>query len=264
MVKNLELLGYGYFISDTLSEKSTARFSNCYEIELYTTSNGTSFIDNKQLPHSKGNILIIKPDQQRQSIGLFECHFVHFYCLDEHFSKKYLDVLPQLIKNCDTIKFSILFNAITDAATNKQNGYELYVTAKLIELIAELYTISENYKAKDSRFSIYTFNIYEATTFMQNNLSSHITLADIAKIANLSPSYFHTAFKNIVGTTPHRYLLNIRLKTAQKFLLNSKKTLAEIAEECGFESQVYLNYIFKKELSITPKHYRDTEKVIII
>lgn len=264
MLEDFSVVGLGYFISGNLVEKSAERKAGHFEIELYTTSDGISFVDEQPYPHSKGNILIIKPGQVRQSIGAFECHFLHFDCTNPEFREKYLDALPQLMKNCDTMKFSELFNVLMDIRSRKQIGYELYITAKLMELIAALFSMSENYKATDSKLNQYEFNIYEAAKFMQNHFSQRLTLSDAAQVANLSPSYFHTVFKDIVGTTPHRYLLNIRLKTAQKLLLNSKKSLSAIAEECGFESQVYLNYIFKKELNTTPKRYRDTETITIL
>ena len=42
-----------------------------------------------------------------------------------------------------------------------------------------------------------------------------------------------------------------------------EKECSEIALRCGFGSQGYFNYVFKKHTSTTPKKYRDKKRIII-
>ena len=95
------------------------------------------------------------------------------------------------------------------------------------------------------------------------NYKEKIKLESLASIAELSPNYFLSAFKKITGKTPNRYVTEIRLAEAKKRLVNTKLLMEEIAEECGFDSQAYMCYVFKKELNISPKSYRELYKIVL-
>ena len=45
-------------------------------------------------------------------------------------------------------------------------------------------------------------------------------------------------------------------QAAKNLLLTTDKSLVDIASECGFSSQSYFNYAFKKAEKITPNQYR--------
>lgn len=83
-----------------------------------------------------------------------------------------------------------------------------------------------------------------------------ITVEQLARKANLSASHFSAVFKRKFDETPHRYLLRIRLREAQRMLRSSDLTLAEIAEECGFVDMQHLLKMFKKYFGITPGAFR--------
>lgn len=257
----------GYYISKmhTSLKVTRKRKTTGYEFELYTkvTDSGASVINEKKYPHKKGNVLMAKPGSIRNSISQFECHCVHFRCNNKELEEKYLKNLPTIIAPSNINDFIDIFKSITDAMISKFAGYRLYVDAKITELISLLYSLSVRYNGTNSKYSHYNFNVSEAISYMKANCSNHITLEDMAKTANLSPSYFHLVFKEIIGESPYKYLLGIRINCAKNLLLNSKLPLTRIAEEAGFGSQAYFNYVFKKELGITPKMYRNTKSIII-
>ena len=98
--------------------------------------------------------------------------------------------------------------------------------------------------------------IEKAKEFIENNFHRNIDLDLIAKEANLSPTYFHKKFKECYNVTPREFLLKIRLKNAKRLLLTSDLSFFEISENCGFSSQAYFNFQFKKETGLTPSEYR--------
>lgn len=249
----------GYYISRQhwRQELTPLRTAQQYELELYMTDWGESLIDGLSCPHTKGNLLFVRPGQQRQSRRAFECYYVHFSCPGGAFVDKYLSVLPQIVHMAAPRHFGELFSDMIGAQAAGQPGWELFVQAKLLELIGELYYISRSCGAGTAM--PYSFDVYRAVEFMKENYARRLTLQDLAAAANLSPSYFHAVFKRTLGTTPHRYLLSLRLSHAKSLLRNSGKSIAQIAELCGFETQSYLSYMFQKELHVTPKYYREHE-----
>ena len=96
--------------------------------------------------------------------------------------------------------------------------------------------------------------------YIQAHLEQDLSLADLAKEVQLSPSYFLRAFKNATGRTPHRYLMDCRVQRAQEHLEKSTLALSEIAYACGFASQSHLNDVFRAKLGVSPGQYRRLHK----
>ena len=253
------LSGYGVYFSPEFKQKSPLRIVSQYEIELISHSKADGFVDGEKFHYEKDRVYLYTPGQQRQSLGNFQAYYLHFSCSDPEV-RKYLDSLPNFLPRGNTQPIYRLFNDIFNAMAYKQPGYKLLASAKITEMIALLYDLNAQAATADGKYSAYTPEIYDAVHYMQTHLSEHITLEHIASKVHLSPSFFHVTFKNIVGITPHRYLLNLRLGTAKSLLTNSNLSLAVIAEQSGFDSQVYFNYIIKKELGVTPKQYRDAHR----
>lgn len=79
-----------------------------------------------------------------------------------------------------------------------------------------------------------------------------------ALAAQLGVSYSHLrhSFTARVGISPREHYLNTRLQKAQDLLMNTTKSIKEIAEILGFESAYHLSKQFKTRLGASPKHWR--------
>lgn len=98
-----------------------------------------------------------------------------------------------------------------------------------------------------------TFKIKE---FIQKNYSSHLTLDDIAGVVYLSRSYASSLFKEQTGCGIFEYLNAVRIDSACALLRDTDLSLAEIAQQCGFEDQSYFTRVFKKAMRRSPLQYR--------
>ena len=96
--------------------------------------------------------------------------------------------------------------------------------------------------------------------YIMAHLDQDLTLADLAKVAGLSPSYFLRAFKGATGRTPHRHLMERRVQQACDLLRRSDRPLAEITYCCGFASQSHMTDVFKRHMDITPGRYRQAHR----
>ncbi len=83
-----------------------------------------------------------------------------------------------------------------------------------------------------------------------------VVVADLAEKFNLSESRLRTLFKQTAGIPLGSYIQNYRLNRAMALLRTTKLPISEIAEEAGFGSPQAFSRIFKKELSHTPRAYR--------
>ena len=82
-----------------------------------------------------------------------------------------------------------------------------------------------------------------------------MSLNAVASYASLSSIHFHNCFKAATGKTLHEYVEEQRIKKAAGLLVSTDLTLTEISYECGFSSQSYFSYAFKRKMKMTPREY---------
>ena len=79
-----------------------------------------------------------------------------------------------------------------------------------------------------------------------------------------SYDYLRKLFQKELGVTPHRYLMDKRLKLAEELLLNDAgtcaHTIADIAPLCGFRDPLYFSKMFKKKFGIAPRYYLEARE----
>lgn len=83
------------------------------------------------------------------------------------------------------------------------------------------------------------------------------TVEEMAKIASLSPSRFHTIYKGTFGVAPYDDLLNIRIDRAKTMLLLDEiPTVSKVAESLGYKNEYHFIRIFKANTGMTPGQFR--------
>ncbi|MCQ2397255.1 MAG: AraC family transcriptional regulator, partial [Lentisphaeria bacterium] len=97
-------------------------------------------------------------------------------------------------------------------------------------------------------------SIERAIDYMEMHLSNPmLDVSDMAKEAKISRCYFTRLFKKIYGTSPRKYLLSRRLNAAMQMLLNDREChLKEVIDQCGFTSETYFCYAFRKMYNCSP------------
>ena len=94
------------------------------------------------------------------------------------------------------------------------------------------------------------------TEYIDGNIEQRITLELLAKLANLSVSYFVRAFKQSMGITPHDYLMRRRVQLTIQLLCHTDMPLSEIAHAAGFVDQSHCARRFRQSVGMSPREYR--------
>ncbi|WP_179414788.1 AraC family transcriptional regulator [Mucilaginibacter sp. E4BP6] len=162
----------------------------------------------------------------------------------------------------------ILFSPETIAALkdrisslNKKSGFDSVL--ELLSILHDL-SISRNMKTlSDSSFSNEQFHynsrrIEKVFEYMNSHYNMQITLAEVAKIANMPEASFSRFIKKRTGKTFIDSLNEIRLGHASRMLIDTTNTVAEIAYKCGFNNISNFNRIFKRKKFCIPKDFRET------
>jgi AraC family transcriptional regulator len=91
---------------------------------------------------------------------------------------------------------------------------------------------------------------------IDRRLAEDVALDDLAAVAGVSRFHFLRLFKNSLGITPHRFIMDQRLAAARKLLADTDQRLADIAASTGFSSQSHLCTTMRRRLGVTPKQWR--------
>ncbi|WP_262481243.1 helix-turn-helix domain-containing protein [Algoriphagus marinus] len=83
------------------------------------------------------------------------------------------------------------------------------------------------------------------------------TVKFLAEQVNLSPSYLSDLLKKETGKNTQEHIHFYLIEEAKNGLINTDKTVNEIAYNLGFEYPQYFNKLFKQKTGQTPMEYRN-------
>jgi AraC-like DNA-binding protein len=93
--------------------------------------------------------------------------------------------------------------------------------------------------------------------YIQAHLAEALSLTTLAAVVQLSPNHFAALFKRATGLTPHQYVLGCRIAHAKQLLAETDMPLSMIGPQVGWTDQSYFTAIFRKQVAMTPKAYRE-------
>ena len=97
--------------------------------------------------------------------------------------------------------------------------------------------------------------IERALAHLKQNYAERVQLVNLAAVAGMSKFHFVRAFTAIVGVTPHRYHLLLRLAKA-KAMLHEGSEIAQVAVQAGFWDQSHFDRSFRVFVGMTPTQYQ--------
>jgi AraC family transcriptional regulator len=92
--------------------------------------------------------------------------------------------------------------------------------------------------------------------YVRNNLAEQLSLAALSGVVGLSKRHFLRAFKEATGTTPHRFVLRMRIEEAKHRLIETNDAMTEVALASGFGSSQQFATSFRSATGITPSTFR--------
>lgn len=91
---------------------------------------------------------------------------------------------------------------------------------------------------------------------VEEHFHGTISMAEMARLAGLSPTHFNRRFRQLLRMTPTAYLRSVRIQRARTLLVTTQKSLAEIATLTGFTDQSHFTKRFRQTTGLTPDAYR--------
>jgi AraC-like DNA-binding protein len=92
--------------------------------------------------------------------------------------------------------------------------------------------------------------------FADDNISGRPSVADLARVAGLSPDYFTRTFRRTYGMPPREWLVRRRIQHAAVHLDESDQTIAQVAAAYGYADSFLFSRQFKSVMGVSPQIYR--------
>jgi AraC-like DNA-binding protein len=102
--------------------------------------------------------------------------------------------------------------------------------------------------------------VQQAIARMRSDMTSNLEIKVLAEELNVGYSSFRHTFQQHTGSSPHRYLLELRLARARNLLEETSLNIKEIAQHAGFEDEHYFCRFFKQKTGCTPGQWRSRLK----
>lgn len=104
--------------------------------------------------------------------------------------------------------------------------------------------------------------IERAKEYIAEHFTDDISLMEIAAYSHVSPFHFSRIFKTFTYSTPHQYLLSIRLQNAAMLLRNTEMPVTDIAFTSGFNSIEYFSAAFSNKYKCSPVKFRLGKRLV--
>jgi PAS domain S-box-containing protein len=95
-----------------------------------------------------------------------------------------------------------------------------------------------------------------ATEYLREHVADRVDLPSLARALAVSPAYLGRIFKAELGTSPHQFLIGVRLEAARRLLRGTDLTVTQIAWRVGFASVSHFFTTFHMRTGMTPLQFR--------
>lgn len=198
----------------------------------------------------------------------------HFILIDRNTSfhygateDYYCDDWMQFYSSSNTLKlYNIPFNKpipeVPLAATYFSLIEEIFIgaNANREKICSQLMDSLLSYISGTMNFPKSNVPFYNEFSTIRHNIYAHPekewSLEDISRTAGLSRSYFQQKYKDFFHVSCGSDIINSRISQAKIYLKDTLLSIQEIADFCGYHSEVHFSRQFKKEVGITPSAYR--------
>ena len=232
---------------------SKNRKTSMFEIELPIEDGDISYIDSHSKQINPNMIICAKPGQVRHTKFPFKCYYVHMII---HSGTLYDSLMsaPDFFETDKANVYKDIFIKLIKHYSALADSEEIILQSLLLELIYNIDKDS-NFKNRKGNFTNNYSLIEKSLNYIEEHLTENLSLEKLAKLMSFSPIHFHNTFKAAVGKTLRDYIEEQRIKKAVNLLLTTNYSLTQIAYECGFSSQSYFSYVFKRRMKKTPREY---------
>ena len=139
------------------------------------------------------------------------------------------------------------------AYREKRPGYQQYLKAHLRWLLC-LLRIQGQPEMEEKG------GLAAAAAWMEAHMAEEMPLSALAAVAGVSTRQLDRLFLNRYQMTPRQYLISLRMSRARALLVQTERSVTDIAFECGYTDSNYFTRVFRKTQGQSPSRYREDRR----
>ena len=201
-----------------------------------------------------GDVVIIPPKTKY----IIDCTGETIYFLAVHFtgsevltklSEYGLSLFPCIntlnAKNHMQIRFKKLFEGFSRNDSFRDNDLSCLLERILIEAARSNIGSSKN-----------KVLLNKSINHINEFFNKSIKIPELAKMENMCMTNYNKTFKQIMGVSPTKYIINLRMNSAKELLEFTDLSIMEIGINCGYDDLNFFSKTFKANEGMTPSNYR--------
>ncbi len=186
----------------------------------------------------------------RIDAGEEELLAVHF-----HSNNRFSENEPDIFTPIDFRYFERKLDNMCRSWSFKKTGYLYSCKSDFYKILMRISEQRQELNSNDRNKKIEQAADYIHEHYSDKNLS----VDALAKMANMSDTYFRKLFVAKFHQTPLKYINELRIKKAVELLSSGYYSVTETAEKCGFDSQPYFSNIIKKATGYSPSLFKESK-----
>jgi AraC family transcriptional regulator len=143
-------------------------------------------------------------------------------------------------------------------AAAPDNVFELFAEGWASQALAHISRVTrgDEFQRKMSRNPLSSRSMRRLEDYVRDNLAGRLSLSAMSGVVGVSKRHFLRAFKEATGTTPHRFVLRLRIEEAKRWLIETDEAMTDIALAAGFGSSQQFATSFRSATGVTPSSFR--------
>jgi AraC-like DNA-binding protein len=270
-VKVDNFLVYNFQKEEKLNYNSLPAYRQGYYELMINISESCSFsVDTNLLPSTKNRITLIKP-MQLQKIASYQetsnpsrgfgVFFKPSFFSNTQFSNS-LSILnePRAFSTTFSDEEILEFKDLANKMFYEYNNFNLAISFKIIQNYLEILLLKLNYKNADQTYTVAKNAGHAIVTRFYRDLQKFIlddyTVSDYARLLHISPKHLSETIKSETGKPALQHINEMKIEHAKILLLQTEKTINEVAYDLNFDTPNYFSAFFKSNTGLTPTAYR--------
>jgi AraC family transcriptional regulator len=124
------------------------------------------------------------------------------------------------------------------------------LASRFVDIVAGRARPSSKARARDRGRAV------EAARWLDAHAAERVDLASAARAVGLSPFHFLRVFADVLGVTPHQYLVRARLRRAARLLADDSRSITDVAFDVGFGDLSNFVRTFHRAAGVSPRSFR--------
>lgn len=156
-----------------------------------------------------------------------------------------------------------------DALITHQKGFRAVL--EFFEILYELSLADDARELSSSSFARASLRsesrrVAKVQEYISRHFHDDIRAEQLADLVGMTPVSFSRFFHQRTGRTLSSYIIEMRIGTAARMLVDTTRTVAEVCYDCGFNTLSNFNRLFRKYKGCSPTEFRESyqkKKVIV-